>query len=357
MLWVVALLAGLVVVLLVVVVLLARRGAGDRRALRSEVGLAVDERLVAFQSAIQQSVGSTRQDVAQTSAALQASVVEMHRVMTGLDRTVAALVGQQQGAVRLAEDLKVLLQGPKLRGGFAEEILEEMLERVLPRGIWRRQCVIAGGGTVDAAVEFKGLLFPIDAKFPRDDYERYVEAESDDERRRAWRAYEAAIRTQVGSIARKYVRPEAGTAEFALMFIPSEAVYYETIAHRNALDEPNPLLAYAHARKVIPVGPSTLFAFLQVILVAARNSDLLANARRLQESLKGVEQSFDWFGAQFEAVGKHLEQADEAYRKGEGHFHRFRERVGKVLALEFEEAPPGREERPIQAAAGGGREG
>ncbi len=323
--------------LLVAMALLFRRKGPDGKALQNEIALAVDTRLIAFQSSIQQSVASTHQDVEKSNAALQKNSLEMHKAMTGLGTTIGQLVNQQQGASKLAEDLKSLLQSPKLRGNYGEEILEEMLSRVLPAGIWKPQFSIDGRETVDAVVEFKGVIFPIDAKFPRDDYERYLTADTDESKRRAWKAFEAAVKIQIDSIATKYIKPEKGTSDFALMFIPSEAVYYETIAARNGLNDENGLIDYAHARKVIPVSPNTFYAFLQVILIAVHNVDLLQNAKKLQEGLADVQYSFEKFYERFEEVGVHLVKAADAYGKGDDHVKRFKQRVDKVLDLEFED--------------------
>lgn len=338
---IIILLIAILAALLILAWLVLRKQRGpDHQALQDKIALAVDSRLIQFQTAIQQGVETTRQDVQKTNAALQKNALDVQKAISGIGETVGKLVNQQQGATKLAEDLKVLLQSPKLRGNYGEEVLEEMLTRVLPPGVWHPQYAIDGRETVDAVVQFKEILFPIDAKFPRDDYERYLEAEADEDKRRAWKAYEAAIRGQIDSIAKKYIKPEKGTADFALMFIPSEAVYYETIAHTNGLNEPNGIQEYAHERKVIPVSPSTFYAFLQVILIAVRNVELLTNAKKLQEGLKGVEYSFEKFYERFQDVGNNLVKAADAYQKGDDHVQRFKERVDKVLALDFEDETP-----------------
>jgi DNA recombination protein RmuC len=334
------------VALVILIALIATRRRRHARA--ADVALQVDDRLLAFQKAIQEAVHGARQDVQSSTQTMQQSALAVQQALTGLGKTVAGLAAEQQDAKRLAEDLKVVLSAPKLRGNYGEAVLEEMLERVLPAGTWRRQVTIDGRESVDAAIEFKGTLYPIDAKFPRDDYERYLEAPDDEAKRRAWRAFEAAIRHQVDGIARKYVRPEKGTAAFALMFIPSEAVYYETIAHQNGLGEPNAILEYAHARNVIPVSPGTFYAFLQVILTAVRNVDLLTNAKRLQAGLKEVQYSFGKFYERYADMGAHLHRAAEEYRKGNDHVVRFKDRVDRVLGLGFESES----EPPVVAMAG-----
>ncbi|MCZ6614210.1 MAG: DNA recombination protein RmuC, partial [Chloroflexi bacterium] len=151
----------------------------------------------------------------------------------GIGETVYKLAQQQEEAEKLGQSLKDLLSAPKLRGSYGEAILEELLDRVLPAGIWERQYMIDGREMVDCVVKYRDVVVPIDAKFPRDDYLRYLEASSEEEKASCWRDFERTIREKITSIESKYVKPERGTAEFALMFIPSEAIYYETIAEKN----------------------------------------------------------------------------------------------------------------------------
>ena len=247
---------------------------------------------------------------------------------------IQKLTQQQEDAQRLGQSLKDLLQAPKLRGSYGEAILEEMLGRVLPAGIWERQYSISGGEKVDCVVRFRDVVVPIDAKFPRDDYMRYMEAESPEERATHWRAFEEAVRKQIASIQTKYIRPESGTSEFALMFIPSEAIYYETIAERNHIGEPSRIMEYAQDHHVFPVSPNTFYAFLQVVVLTIRNVEVFNNARKLQQGLAELQKSFDFFYSKHEEIGRRVTQTSEAYRVGDGHIERFKRRLDSTLQLE-----------------------
>jgi DNA recombination protein RmuC len=253
---------------------------------------------------------------------------------------IQKLTQQQEEAQRLGQSLKDLLQAPKLRGTYGEAILEEMLGRVLPVGIWERQYSIGGGEKVDCVVKFKDVVVPIDAKFPRDDYMRYVEAESVEERATHWRAFEEAVRKQIASIQTKYIKPENGTSEFALMFIPSEAIYYETIAEKNHLGEPSRIMEYAQDHHVFPVSPNTFYAFLQVVILTIRNVEVFNNARKLQQGLAELQKSFDFFYTKYEEVGRRITQTSEAYRVGNDHVERYKRRLDTTLQLEGFQEPP-----------------
>jgi DNA recombination protein RmuC len=253
---------------------------------------------------------------------------------------IQKLTQQQDEAQRLGQSLKDLLQAPKLRGAYGEVILEELLDRVLPKGIWERQYSISGGEKVDCVVKFRDVVVPIDAKFPRDDYMRYMDAESVEDRATHWKAFEEAVRKQIFSIQAKYVKPENGTSEFALMFIPSEAIYYETIAEKNHLGSPSRIQEYAQEHHVLPVSPNTFYAFLQVIVLSIRNVEIISGAKKLQQGLTGLQRSFDLFYIKHEEIGRRVTQASEAYRVGNDHVERYKRRLDTTLQLEgFQEQP------------------
>ncbi|MCZ6615103.1 MAG: DNA recombination protein RmuC [Chloroflexi bacterium] len=266
-------------------------------------------------------------------------VISDHAVKTiseikGIGETVSRLVQQQEQAEKLGQSLKDLLQAPKLRGSYGETILEEMLDRILPAGLWERQYVIDGRETVDCVVRFKDVVVPIDAKFPRDDYMRYMEAPSEEEKASCWKDFERVIREKIASIESKYVKPEKGTSEFALMFIPSEAIYYETIAERNHLGEPSAIFEYAQDHHVLPVGPNTFYAFLQIVVIGIRNVEIIRSAKKLQEGLSSLQRSFDLFYKRYEDIGKNVGKAADAFRKGDDHIERYKRRLDETLQLE-----------------------
>lgn len=311
------------------------KDAADHRAALTEAQqkqeLAMADRLAKLEKGVQNTVALAQKEVATSKQAMDKNALDLNKFMANLGVTIEKLATQQQAASKFSEDLKFLLEGPKARGTFGETILEEMLTRTLPEGIWHRQYAIDGREAVDAAIELKGTIYPIDSKFPKEDYQRYLRAATPEERSKAWKGYESAIKTQIDSISRKYVKPESGTANFALMFIPSEGIYYETIADKNHLGEPNALMEYAYEQRVVPVGPNTFFAFLQIIVKALEGQKLVDNARSIQENLAKIQSSFDKFYAKYEDTGKAIAKAQDAYRLGDGHIQRFKERLDGVV--------------------------
>ena len=300
-----------ILIVLVVVLLIKQRSAGASGDIRAS-----------FQG-IEQAKGIISDHAVKTIESIKDLGENLHK-----------LVQQQEEAQRLGQSLKDLLQAPKLRGSYGETILEEMLDRVLPQGIWERQYAIDGSERVDCVVKFRDVVVPIDAKFPRDDYMRYLEAPSQETKSACWSDFERAVRAQITSIEMKYVKPEKGTSEFALMFIPSEAIYYETIAERNHLGEPSAIFEFAQEHRIFPVSPNTFYAFLQIVVLGIRNIEIIKSARKLQESLASLQRSFDLFYKRYEDMGKGIERAAEAYRVGNGHIERYKRRLDETLQLE-----------------------
>jgi DNA recombination protein RmuC len=153
--------------------------------------------------------------------------------------------------------LSELLRAPKLRGNLGEYFLENLLAEILPASMFETQYRFAGGQRVDAVIKLGGKLVPIDAKFPLEAYERLTSAEDE---KAAQKEFASALKRHIDAISGKYVKPEENTTEFAIMYVPAEAVYYQLVS---CTDEDT--LAYALSKKVIPSSPGHLYGFLASI--------------------------------------------------------------------------------------------
>jgi len=316
------------IVLLALSVFIVRQGR-----MSGDVQAALREEFLKFQSNIHVEMDKARQGVEGAKDVISQNAFKTLEQVHSLGDVVRSLVQQQEEAHQLGRSLKDLLQAPKLRGNYGEVILEEVLERVLPLGIWERQYPLEQGSIVDCIVRFKDVIVPIDAKFPRDDYVRYSSAESDEDKSIYWKGFEVAIKTQISSIRSKYVKPELGTTDFALMFIPSEAIYYETIAETNYVGNPSGLFEFAQENHVLPVSPNTFYAFLQVIVLSLKNVEIVKNARELQDGLHRLERDFRLFYDRFVSIGTAIDRASEAHRVGGGHVDRYRVRLNEALNI------------------------
>jgi len=314
----------------------------SRTSAEDRVQTIINERFINFQDIIHNTVETARREVESSKNIISDHAVKTLDTIKSMGSTLEKMLTQQKEAQDLGNSLKYLLQTPKLRGNYGEEILEEMLERVLPKGIWETQYAIEGAERVDAVIKYKDLIIPIDSKFPREIYEKYLNSEGEDDKKRYWKAYEEGLKTQIASIKNKYIKPHKGTSDFALMFIPSESIYYETIAEKNYLGQPCNMYEYARKNNVVPVSPNTFYAFLQIIITGIRNLDIVKGAKKLQEALVKIERNFKLFYAKYEEIGAHVDKAQQAFRIGDTHIKRFKDNIETTLKLELPD-PPGPE--------------
>ncbi len=325
---IIAMLIALIILAASILILAIRKHPGTK------FDASLKDQFLAFQSNLNRELSSTRSEVHQSKDLISQHTIKTIDSIKDMNTTIQKIIHQQAESHKIGESLKDLLQPPKLRGNYGEAILEEMLERVLPKGIWEKQYTIDGREQVDAVVKMKDIIIPIDAKFPRDDYRKYLDASTPEKKLECWKNYENAIKNQIKDIEKKYIKPEKGTSEFALMFIPAEATYYETITEKNYLGNPSKIYEFAQEHRVIPVSPNNFYAFLQIILIGVRNLEIIKSAKQVQEGLKKIQKDFGLFYKKYEEMGKNLNKAVNAYQVGNGHIGRYKQKLDSTLQLE-----------------------
>jgi DNA recombination protein RmuC len=232
-----------------------------------------------------------------------------------------------------------ILRAPKLRGGLGEYLLGDLLAQVLPAAHYTVQHEFRGGERVDAVVRLGGGLVPVDAKFPLEDFRRLLQAADDDERARARRAFAARLRKHVDDIASKYIRPDEGTFDFALMYVPAENVYYETILRDDESGGERALSAYALERRVVPVSPNSFYAYLQAIVLGLRGLRIEARAEEVMGQLARLATDVGRLRDDVRLVGKHLGNAQQAYAAADRRLDRLGTRLGTIAGADGGEEP------------------
>jgi DNA recombination protein RmuC len=243
---------------------------------------------------------------------------------------VAEMAQRMERLGRSIEELEGILKVPKLRGLFGERALEELLRQVLPAGVWEVQHRFSDGRTVDAVIRVGDRLVPVDAKFPLEAYRRMVAAEDDLTRRNARREFANAVKGRIDEIAERYIRPGEKTFEFALMFVPAEAVYAELVAGES---EGIDLSDYALSRRVLPVSPSTFYAYLSTVATGLRGLEVEANAAAILRGIGAVEQQLERFGEEFTVLGKHLGNAATKYSDAERRLNELQARLDALQGV------------------------
>ena len=315
----VALVVGLAAVGAVIVS--TRRAPGDegselRDGLRQDVH-AAQQVMQGQVELLARSVGELRADLSRSLGATEQQLATQagttHRTLTDLSRQLGGLSEQSQRIGDLAKDigsLQDLLRAPKARGGFGELLLERLLHDALPAGAYEVQYTYKDGSRVDAIVRYAGRIVPIDAKFPNETWNALAKAADETERRTKKRAFLQQVRRHIDAVGR-YVSPADGTIDYAVMYIPSESIYYDLVL-REEEGEPD-LRAYCAERKVIPASPNTLLAYLQIVSLGVRGLAMQERTRELQQGVAAVRREFERFVELHDQLGRHLENATKKF--------------------------------------------
>lgn len=226
--------------------------------------------------------------------------------------------------------LQDLLKAPKARGGLGEAMLEELLRQVLPPHAFSMQHRFSSGATVDAVIRAGGKLVCVDSKFPLSNYRRICAADDDLERADAERAFASDVDRHIKDISARYVVPDEGTFDFAVMYVPAEGVYAEVLrlAHRK-----RPLFESAIELRVVPMSPLTLFGYLQTILFGLKCLRIEQSAEAILGHCGRLRQDLTRFAAEYETLGRHLGNARVKYEEGQRRLDRFRDKLESVVDL------------------------
>ena len=305
-----------------------RRAAAEMAALRQEMQTNVAAQSQGVTAQLGQLSQSVMQQLGQVRQELQKGVADSGKLAMDAQREVAnrlqsstdtlRQLSQQVGEVqKMGQDLsqatstmQSILGGTKSRGIFGEMTLEKLLEDALPRAAYEMQYRFGTNECVDAVLHIENRLLCIDSKFPLDAYRRFLESGEDHRR-----DFAIAVRKHADSISEKYILPDEHTLDYALMFVPSESVYYEMLMTDDGkggrLDD------YCRSRRVLAVSPNTCFAYLGAIALSLRGLKVEENARKLMASLAGLEKQMDVFVDVFEKLGTHLHNAGQSYDAAE----------------------------------------
>jgi DNA recombination protein RmuC len=289
---------------------------GQMETIAKSVAQRLDSVTPALQDAIKNSAQITGQLTSDAQTRMADELRNTRDQISQIQKQLGAvqLAGQQMS--QTAQTLEGILGGAKSRGSLGEVTLERLLEDSLPSAQYARQYRFSSGEAADAVIVLRDKkLMAIDSKFPLDAYRR-ITAEGDEARR----AFVTAVKGHADSIAKKYIVPDEGTLDVALMFVPSESVYYELLMTADGKGQP--LDAYCRDQKVIAVSPNTLYAHLCVIAMGLRGMQMEENAERLLASLSGMEKQMEKFADKFGTLGTHLKNAQQSYGESDKLFEK-----------------------------------
>jgi DNA recombination protein RmuC len=223
--------------------------------------------------------------------------------------TAAKVIGQVQRNIgemseigRGMKDLQEFLRSPKLRGNVGEQVLKELLTQMLPKAAFNLQYTFKSGEKVDAAIKTSAGIIPVDSKFPMENFRKMMKAESEAEKKAHEKVFTKDVKNHIKTISQKYILTEEGTIDYALMYIPSEAVYYEIVNNPGLFD-------YASSKRVLPVSPTTFYAYVRAILMSFEGQKIEQKAREILSAIRAVQKDYTKVEDNLSTLQKHLNNA------------------------------------------------
>ncbi len=245
------------------------------------------------------------------------------KVFGDVQRSLGKLEETNKQIIEISKNitsLQDLLRAPKFRGEVGETLLGKLLEEILPKENIKLQHRFKSGDIADAAIVIGANLISIDAKFPLENFKKFSESNSEDEKKSTYRVFVRDVKGRIDEVASKYILPDESTFDFALMYIPAEAIYYQ-------ISRDEELSNYAKTRKIVFVSPNTFYAYLQAILYGLRGMNIQKNIQKIFSELGRLEIDFKKFQEDFELVGGHLSKASNKYNDANQKLSQFKDKL------------------------------
>jgi DNA recombination protein RmuC len=297
----------------------------------------LNQQLGQITSQINQQLQNVTQQLSTTTGQIGDRLDKAAGVISNVHKEIGGLSEASKQILDVGKDISKLseiLKAPKTRGLLGEFFLGDLLSQILPQEYYELQHSFKNN-KVDAVVKLGPKLVPIDAKFPLDNFRRIVESKTDEERKKMRKDFIRDVKNHIDAIASKYIMPDEGTYDFAMMYIPAENVYYEVIIKEDP-DEKS-ISQYAIAQKVIPVSPNSLYAYLQAIVLGLRGLKIEQSAAQILGTLQKLTIDFENFKGEFDTLGKHIGNAQAKYVEAERKLTKFDNKLSSVEAMNPEE--------------------
>jgi len=302
----------------------------------------LNQRLDATAQIVTSQLGSVTSQLQTNTGQMGSRLDSAARVIQDVQNKLGELGKATQEIKELGQSvskLEEMLRAPKLRGGLGELLLEDLLRQVLPANAYDIQFTFRNGQTVDAIINTAGGKVPVDSKFPLENFRKMMDAKSEQEKKAAARTFRADVRKHIDAIAEKYILPDEGTFDFALMYIPAENIYYETIIKDEAFPDEEGLYAYATGRHVVPVSPNSFYAHLRVISLGLKGLQIERSAREIFQNLSRLGSELQKFSDVFDTLGAQLANAKNNYDRADKLLSGLSERFKLIQAVPEQDTP------------------
>ena len=278
----------------------------------------VTQQLGQVRQELQTGVASTGQLATEAQKGVAQQLQSSNEALFQINQKIGEVYQSSQDLSKAAQTLQSVLGGAKTRGTLGEVTLDRLLADALPQSAYTMQYRFGStGAVVDAIVRSGERVLSIDSKFPLEAYRRLIESADD-----ARRDFSAAVRKHADSIAEKYILPAENTFDYALMFVPSESVYYELLMTQDS--KYGPLDEYCREKRVFPVSPNTFYACLSAVAISLQGQKIQENARHLLARMEGLKRQFESFADVYEKLGTHLRHSQQCYEDADSRLSRAR---------------------------------
>jgi len=237
-------------------------------------------------------------------------------------------LGKVQEVGHNIKEFQEFLRSPKLRGNIGEQILRDLLEQMLPKENFSLQYQFQEGQIVDAIVKTNQGIIPIDSKFPMENFRLMQKSKDSAEKDIAQRNFTRDIKKHINDISKKYILPSEGTVDFALMYVPSEPIYYEI-----TLNQPE-ILDYGYEQKVYFVSPNSFYYFLKIIMVGLEGAKIEQGAKRILNGMKAVQQESLKFEEELSVLTSHINHAKTSSDRTQNRFERLSGKIERLGELD-----------------------
>ena len=242
------------------------------------------------------------------------AAVRSNSGLSEIQQKLGALENSALQIQKIAQEvtsLNSLLHAPKLRGNFGEYLLYNLLKDTLPPKNYAQQFQFSDGAAVDAVIKLGKNIIPVDSKFPLESFERYISSQDSESKKKAKAEFTRSVKARIDEISKKYIRPQENTFDFALMYIPSESVYYEILT--NDSKKGYELFEYAMKSLVIPVSPNTFYAYLMSVVYGLKGMKIEEQAESIIKKISGIQKNFKDFEEELSTLGKHIANANAKF--------------------------------------------
>lgn len=239
-------------------------------------------------------------------------------------------LGEMSEIGRSMHDLQEFLNSPKLRGNIGEQVLKELLSQFLPKGTYKIQYRFKTGSIVDAVIITEAGIIPIDSKFPMGNFKKMHSTDDKKEKHLLEKEFLSDVKKHIDAISSKYILTNEGTIDFALMYIPSESVYYEIV---------NSEYLYEHASKkrVLAVSPMTFYAFLRSILIGFEGQKISQQAHKILANLRSIQQEYEKANENIETLSRHITNSYNMMNNVTSSFNKLGQQIKTTKELGGEE--------------------